>query len=260
MARKTNDNGAGCILVFPYIFLIVIAIFYSILSVAAPVYFLIMTIIGIPSIIKINKYSDLEIGLNEYEIEKYCDCLDNYNAARIAEATVVVHAEDQGLSRNVDGSFSNRSNKGKEINKELAGLWDEKEYYSNSIQKYEYLPESRWIEYNAVLTKAINFTSGLLAILVWYWLFQINKDSLVPLNPKGLIAYAKPSLQYSFYALAVYFSTKISMHLMFWNRLPDGKPDISNDYHFVKTRPFYGKALFAVIATITVIAFECLKN
>ncbi len=176
MARRKKDDAAGITLLIVFAVLILIAIATPIVILAGYAYNLIKG-----NAIKKNlrgNLSDFWLNSNEkiYFKEKFND---------LAQVNKIIDdankkGEDEGINRNQDGSFSARSNLGKELKNIIARHEPIQQSLREEIQQLKLMPHFRWSEFNSYIKNA---AACILSLLAWggtlcYYYVVLDKQTI----------------------------------------------------------------------------------
>lgn len=168
MAKKGNDDGTGCFVIAGIVILLI-------LLPLIPIIFGVITIINWFKLRKKKKIypnkTASDFWLNEEEKKHFKEMSENIPIAFRNVMNAKNAGEEENISKNQNGSFSNRSNRGKEIN----SIINENQSYLDSnmwrINLLETQPINDWQNMRKIYA---NFIASSYTILIWFFAFYIT--------------------------------------------------------------------------------------
>ncbi|MFV8783160.1 hypothetical protein ACNKU7_12105 [Microbulbifer sp. SA54] len=103
------------------------------------------------------------VWLNEREKEAFLKWVEDLRRAELEIDEAVEKGEREGVSRNVDGTFSARSKLGKELRSIMDRCMPLRQELFDNLERLQKLPQTRWNKLNRYTGKAHAFAFGLLA-------------------------------------------------------------------------------------------------
>ncbi len=168
MARKTKDDGTGCLI------LIVIGVILILLPLV-PVIFGIIALINWFKFRKKKKQFPNKIPndfwLDEQEKEQFKVISSNIPIAFQNVVNAKNAGEQEKLSKNMDGSFSNRSKRGKEINQIIN---KNQSYIDNNLWRIKRLETQPIDDWKAMQNTYSSYFAPLYTIGIWFITFYIS--------------------------------------------------------------------------------------
>lgn len=168
MARRTKDDGTGCLI------LIIIGVVLILLPLVPIIFGIIALINWFKFRKKKKQYPNKlpnDFWLDEREKERFKEISSNIPIANNNVVQAKNAGERENVSKNMDGSFSNRSNRGKEINKVI----NENQSYIDDnlwrLQMLEMQPIDDWTEMQNTFS---SYFAPLYTIGVWFITFYIT--------------------------------------------------------------------------------------
>lgn len=177
MAKKKKDDEGGIIILIVIAVLILIAL-------ATPIVLIIGYIYNKVKALEIKKRISgtmSDFWLNKSEKDEFKEKMNQF----IQVDDIIEKANEKGtkagISRNKDGSFSARSNLGKEIRATLEKYEPIKSSLSNNLYELQNLPLSRWEEFNGYIK---NEKSFMWSLILWctallYYYIRLGKQSIL---------------------------------------------------------------------------------
>jgi len=179
MARRKKDkkdNAVGIALLIVFAVLILIAIATPIIIISGYAY----NFIKGNSIKKYLRGDISDFWLNSSEKINFKKKVNNFYKVNKIIDDANKKGEDEGISRNQDGSFSARSNLGKELKNIIARHEPIQQSLREEIQQLQLLPYARWSEFNSYIKNA---DACILSLLAWggtlyYYYIYLGKQTI----------------------------------------------------------------------------------
>lgn len=180
MAKKKNkESSAGCLLVVVFIvtviFTPVLLLFGSIIS-----------FLQLQALVKKLTGTISDFWLNDIEKTQYKDGINNIAKINNGIEDLIRKGNDAGIAKNNDGSFSRRSNLGKEIQGNLEKLTSLKDNLVPHVNALASLPRNRW---NSLNSKAAMYKSCITGLIAWVLSLSVMS---IYYSKSGIIDAVKP--------------------------------------------------------------------
>lgn len=179
MGKKNKGSNAGCLLL---IIFIVSIIFTPILLFLGTI----ISFLQLQSIAKRLAGTLSDFWLNDVEQAQYENYINKIAGINSNIDTLVNEGNNAGISKNNDGSFSRRSNLGKEIQGKLEELNELKNKLEPNVNTLAKLPLKRWNTLNAKARMYKSCFTGLIA-----WVLSLSAMS-VYYDKSGIVEAIKP--------------------------------------------------------------------
>lgn len=177
MARKKKDDAGAIIILIAIAVLILIALATPIVLIIGYMY----NKVKASDIKKRISGTMSDFWLNQSEKNKF-----NEKVNQLVQVNDIIEKANEkgtnaGISRNKDGSFSARTNLGKEIRATLEKYEPVKSSLSNYLYYLQNLPLSRWEEFNGYIKNAKSF---MWSLILWcsallYYFITLGKQSIM---------------------------------------------------------------------------------
>lgn len=177
MAKKKDNAAGGIIIVIFVAILITISLLTPIVIIGG---YLISSIRA--SIIKRRLSGDIcDFWLNRDEKKQYINYYNEFCKIDKIIRDAINRGNEKGISVNKDGSFSSRSNLGKEINSIISTNLPIHSRLSKKVDYYKFLPINRWQEFNNHVrsSKAFLWSSLFYILTIAYFYYKQKMASAV---------------------------------------------------------------------------------
>tara|TARA_R110001606_G_C15355651_1_gene647992 strand:+ start:114 stop:884 length:771 start_codon:yes stop_codon:yes gene_type:complete len=168
MAKNGKDDTTGFLVIVGIVVLLI-------LLPLVPIIFGIITIINWFKLRKKEKEypnkTETDFWLNEQEKEHFKEMSENIPIAFRNVMNARNAGEEENISKNQNGSFSNRSNRGKEINSIIN---ENQSYLDNNLWRIKLLESKPINDWQNMRKIYANFKASSYTILIWFFAFYIT--------------------------------------------------------------------------------------